>query len=132
MTDSTPLPPDLENFVNQQLASGRFQSANELIVSALQLFKQYSPPNQSLKIRPNSNVEHGPSTNQPTIPSQPYRPELRERLRPGDIQDRFLPTHSAQRRSPRGILSDLRSHISFDDILEARREVWSSFPHGPS
>ena len=32
------------------------------------------------------------------------------------------------RRSPRGILADIRSYISPDDIVEVRKEMWTGFP----
>jgi Arc/MetJ-type ribon-helix-helix transcriptional regulator len=32
------------------------------------------------------------------------------------------------RRSPRGILADIRSYISPDDIAEVRKEMWIGFP----
>jgi hypothetical protein len=34
------------------------------------------------------------------------------------------------RRSPRGILADLRSGINLDDIQEARGEMWAGLRHG--
>lgn len=34
------------------------------------------------------------------------------------------------RRSACGILADLRSDIDFDEIKEARHEMWGDFPHG--
>jgi Arc/MetJ-type ribon-helix-helix transcriptional regulator len=33
------------------------------------------------------------------------------------------------RRSPRGMLADLLSHISPDEITEARTRMWTSLPH---
>jgi len=32
-------------------------------------------------------------------------------------------------RSPKGILSDLNFTITEEDLAEARREMWSGFPH---
>lgn len=32
------------------------------------------------------------------------------------------------RHSPRGILADIRSYISPDDIAEVRQEMWTGFP----
>jgi putative addiction module CopG family antidote len=32
------------------------------------------------------------------------------------------------RRSPRGILADIRSYISPEDIAEVRKEMWTGFP----
>jgi hypothetical protein len=35
---------------------------------------------------------------------------------------------TAHRRSPRGILADIRSYIGSDEIAVARKEMWANFP----
>jgi Arc/MetJ-type ribon-helix-helix transcriptional regulator len=37
-------------------------------------------------------------------------------------------TSTNPRRSPYGLLADIRSDISAEDIDEARREMWAGFP----
>ena len=37
-------------------------------------------------------------------------------------------THGAPFRSPKGILSDLSFTLTEEDLAEARREMWASFP----
>jgi hypothetical protein len=63
------------------------------------------------------------------VSSRPSEP-AGEQLRAGDVPGNGTPAHAAGRRSPRGILADLRSDISLDEIKEARSEMWSGFHHG--
>jgi putative addiction module CopG family antidote len=83
MNVSLPLPPHLERFVREQLASGRYQNEDDVILAALQLLEAQTLSQES----------------------------------------------STSRRSPRGVLGDLPSTISPDEIKEARREMWSDLPH---
>jgi putative addiction module CopG family antidote len=41
MTIDSPLPPHLQQFVNEQLATGHFQSEREIIQTALHLLERY-------------------------------------------------------------------------------------------
>jgi len=47
-----------------------------------------------------------------------------------DFVDRLKETSSADkpRRSLLGLWADLNFHVTEEDIAEARREMWSSFP----
>jgi putative addiction module CopG family antidote len=110
MTVSTPLPPELKQFVCEQLASGVFQSESEVLFAALRLLRQRSTSHATSAQR----TLHGPG--QPS----------------DDALSRSMSTNPGARRSPRGILADLRSHISLDDIKEARSETWSGLSRGPS
>jgi Arc/MetJ-type ribon-helix-helix transcriptional regulator len=99
------LPPHLEQFVQEQIAIGRFHSEGELIREALQLFqKQFLPHHASAP-----------------WPEQEFDQGLRSRPAP----------RADGRRSPRGILADLRSDLNFDEFREARSEMWSGFQNGP-
>jgi putative addiction module CopG family antidote len=47
-------------------------------------------------------------------------------------QSRVIPSARTSRRSPRGLLSDIPSHIGPDDIKQARADMWACFPRGPA
>jgi len=130
MTLNVTLPPHLEQFVREQLASGRFQFESDVIYAALHLLEEHSPPNETSGTQLKQEIDKGLST----TPSKPATKQFwhghRERLRADDMPGGGTPARPAVRRSPRGILADLRSDISLDDIKEARSELWSSFPHG--
>lgn len=126
MTSSTPLPPHLERFVREQIAAGRFRSEGELIRAALQLLEASSL----------TDTPSGPRPKQTATGStrQSERPPMTEKWEaPGEWlagapgKDT---TPAPVRRSPRGLLADLRSGVSFDDIKDARSEMWSGLRHG--
>ncbi|HVS34096.1 MAG TPA: type II toxin-antitoxin system ParD family antitoxin [Gemmataceae bacterium] len=119
MTSHTPLPPDLEQFVRQQLAAGRFASEDEVIFAALHLLEQHGTPPWPAGSRP-------PQATDTLLRSQPSR-SVAEPSRVLDELGARAAASVAGRRSPRGILADLRSGISFDEIKVARSEMWSGF-----
>jgi putative addiction module CopG family antidote len=112
MTNDLPLPPHLEQFVREQLARGRFHSECEVIHAALELLEEHSFPHENSGRWRTQAIEKGFAGK----PSPSARSQLRDDAVPG------------VRRSPRGLLADLRSDLSFDDIRETRSEVWSGFP----
>ena len=120
MTSHTPLPPHLEQFVREQLASGRFQSESEVIRAALQLLEAHSPPHSASGTWRKPRTDDGPRNR----PAGPAGEPVRGFEAPGSGAAR------PARRSPRGLLADLRSDISPDEIREARSELWSGFPRG--
>ena len=99
MNISVPLPPHLDQFVREQLASGCFQSEADVVRAALHLMED-------------------------RVLSQKRSPTPDECV-PSDDAVRS----SSMQRSPRGIFADIRSYISPDDIKDARSEMWSGFPH---
>ena len=94
------LTPHFEQFVREQMAHGGFQSEDEVICAALRL----------LEDRARSQV--------PTA--------LRNGLSSNSASKSTTGTFA--RRSPRGLLADLPSHIGPDELRSARDEVWSRFP----
>lgn len=122
MTSNPPLPPRLERFVRQQLASGRFHSENEVIRAALQLLEEHSPPPETSGTWRKPDLEN-------RLCSKPSQ-FAGERRQADAVPGYGTPAQPAVRRSPRGILADLPSGISLDEIKEARSELWSGFPHG--
>jgi Arc/MetJ-type ribon-helix-helix transcriptional regulator len=117
-----PLTPRQERFIREQLATGRFQHESELFLAALELLEE--------------QIE-GPSTERRerevvadviVVPAESARAaswdELREQLNQRTA-GRDSAAMAPARRSPRGILADIRSHIDLDDIKEARREMWA-------
>jgi Arc/MetJ-type ribon-helix-helix transcriptional regulator len=110
------LPPHLEQFVREQIARGHFPSETEVICAALTLLEEHSPPVEI----PGTRRSQG---NDQTPFRKPLEP-VADRL-PGGEQAR--PT---RRHSPRGILADLRSDLSLDELEHARNTMWSGFSHG--
>jgi Arc/MetJ-type ribon-helix-helix transcriptional regulator len=125
MTIIVPLTPHLEQFVREQLANGRFQTEGDIICAALRLLED-QPPVSSAGL---PRIDAAPSL--PTNPSESRRAaswqELREHLS-NRVTGPDVASTRRGRRSPRGILADLRSNVSLDDFEEARHEVWASLP----
>lgn len=120
MTNGTSLPPHLERLVRRQIAAGRYHSADDVIRAALQLLEASAPA--------------GTPPGSPDRRSERARPTLGQRWQtPGD----WLAGSPAQgtttapaRRNPRGLLADLRSGITYDDVRDARSELWSGLHDG--
>ena len=123
MNVDVPLNPQLAQFVSKQLASGRFQSEEELMGEALRLLERQSQQSSRL---PNKRDMDDGVTGTPLTHSTPELPG-------NDVRNPASAANAAappKPRSPRGILADIRSHISPDDIKDARMELWSGLPHG--
>ena len=130
MNLSVPLPPHVEQFIRQQLASGLFQSENDIVLAALRLLEGQSQSCGTGPARLIPNFDKGLIRKPSTPISQefseaPRKPVQADRAR-GNEGDQIPST----RRSPRGLLADVCSDITFDDLKDARREMWSGFPHG--
>jgi putative addiction module CopG family antidote len=117
MNISVHLTPHLEQFVREQLATGCFQTEDEVIVAALRLLED-----QAHRL-PRREVGTAPTAWEPRAASWE---ELRDRLNNG-ATGRTAPG-PVTRRSPRGILADIHSNLSLEDFKEPRRELWASFP----
>lgn len=96
MNVTVSLTPHFEQFVRQQLAAGRFNSEDEVINAALRLLEYQSLPQGAA-------VAGDKQMSQAAVPA--------------DL--------ASGRRSPRGLLADIRSDITAEEIMEARREMWS-------
>lgn len=125
MPSSTPLPPHLARFVHRQITAGRYRSEDEVIRAALQHWEgslSEDPPSGS---RP-----EGPAVGRPRRPT----PVVGERWQTPGEWLAGLPASGATapvvRRSPRGLLADLRRGLSFDDVREARDELWAGLHPG--
>jgi len=130
MNISVPLSPHLEHFVREQLASGLFRSEGDVIQAALRLLEDQSLSHGQLPER----LKQNPDADGTGTPAKPASKDFWGGLRAQFYADRVPGNEAgrmpAERRSPRGLLADLRSHISADDIKDARREMRSGFPHG--
>jgi putative addiction module CopG family antidote len=119
MNISVPLTPHLQQFVREQMATGYFQTENEIIVAALRLLEDQT---------------HARLRRDQGMASTAWEPraaswqELRDRLNNGATGR--AAREQMTRRSPRGILADIRSNISLEDFKEARRELWAGLPRG--
>ena len=123
---STSLPPHLERFVRQQIAAGRYHSKDEVIRAALRLLEESflsRTPSAPLSERTTSDWSR-----------RLARPAAGERWEtPGEWLAGSPAKETAPnppRRSPRGLLADLPSGISYDDVREARGELWAGFHPG--
>jgi putative addiction module CopG family antidote len=121
------LTPHFQQFVRDQLKSGRYRDEGDLIRAALSLLEAQST---SLSSRESKGVAPPCPLSPPAIKSR------REILEPrpayegvtGDGKEKF----AVARRSPRGILADLRSDLSLEDFKDARQEMWSALRRGPT
>lgn len=77
MSDSFPLPPDLERFVREQLAAGRFRSEGELIRTALHVLEQRVAAPDTDPVWLKRAIDEGLSSK----PAQPAGPAFWEYLR---------------------------------------------------
>ena len=130
MNLSVPLPPHVEQFVREQLATGLFECEGDVILAALRLLEDQSLPPGPLPTQPKQNLDRG-LIGKPAEPaSKEFWGGLREQLQADRGHGSEAVRIPSERRSPRGILADVRSYISPDDIKEARREMWFGFPNG--
>jgi hypothetical protein len=106
MNVGTSLPPHLERFIRGQLAAGRFHSEGEVIRTALRLLEALSV------------ADEPPGPRYDEAAARPGRPPLR----PDAAGGWEAP---GGRRSPRGLLADLGIDVSFDDVRDARDELWA-------
>lgn len=102
MDSHLPLPPHLEWFVREQVVAGRFPSEGEVIRAALRLLERSSGASPSDRALP------GPAAASSDLSSPA----------------------PAGRRSPRGLLADLPSGLSYDDLRDARYELWAGLHPG--
>jgi len=119
MNINVPLTPHLEQFLREQLATGHFQTEEEVICAALRLLEDQT---QGQRGRESATA---PTAGPPRAASWE---ELRGRLNNRTTDRAAL--GPLTRRSPRGILADIRSNISLEDFREARRELWASLSRG--
>jgi putative addiction module CopG family antidote len=103
-----PLPQDLERFVREQIAAGRYGSETDVYRTALLLLAESSLRRKSLPRHHSGN--HWPG-----------QVESWQILREPSTTDAFT-----ARRSLRGMLADLGSQLEFDEFREARREIWTT------
>lgn len=124
MLGSTPLPPHLERFVHQQIAAGSYRSEDEVIRAALHLLEGASLVGTPSGPRPEGTT--------PGRPRPLLRPALDERWQtPAEWRAGPAATEpSPPRRSPRGLLADLGRGLTFDDVREARDELWAGLHPG--
>src|SRR5262249_54573441 len=111
MTGNTSLPPHLERFVREQVAAGRFRCEAHVIRAAPRPWGAPAP----------ARGPPGPGPRKPVtgLPRRPVQPATTpEWETPGKGA-----TPAPARRSPRGLLADFRSDLSFDDIRDARGEL---------
>jgi putative addiction module CopG family antidote len=119
MNISVPLTPHLQQFLREQMATGYFQTENEIIAAALRLLEDQT------HARPRRDQGTASTAWEPRAASWQ---ELRNRLNTGATGRGAR--EQMTRRSPRGILADIRSNISLEDFKEARRELWAGLPRG--
>jgi antitoxin ParD1/3/4 len=124
MNLSLPLTPHLEQFVREQLATGRFQTEGDIVRAALQLLEDQAVSQRF------SGPSHGQSSEYGSTDRTPDWRELRKQLGTNRLPHTDSTQLSASRRSPRGLLADLRSDIGPDEIKEARSEMWVGLPNG--
>jgi Arc/MetJ-type ribon-helix-helix transcriptional regulator len=116
MDISIPLSAHLEQFLRDQLASGHFRTEADIVCAALHLLEDHSLSKGSLSSRRN-------------VADWPTGVNLEAAMNSDRLEANKQVGENRKRRSPRGILTDIASNISLSDVQEARREMWSTFPH---
>ncbi len=116
MNIDLPLTPHLEQFVRDQLTSGRYRTEKDVIQAALRLLADQA----SSRGIPGGHPDLGADDPMGRPPGPSAR---REPLSSAASEN------SSLRRSPRGILADLPSSIDPDEIKETREEMWAGFRH---
>ena len=120
----TAFDPSTRIFRAHQLQAGRFRSRDDVITAALALLEEQAASHEMSRPRSNRTIPTDRGR-EPSVPAVNEMPERRVEQLPGDKA--ALPT---ARRSPRGLLADLPSHLGPDDFKDARSEVWSRFLDG--
>src|SRR5580704_5542111 len=77
MTVDYPLPPHLQQFVNEQLATGHFQSEREVIHTALHLLEERYHSREALTSWLKQEIDKGMSSK----PSEPVTTEFWQQIR---------------------------------------------------
>jgi Arc/MetJ-type ribon-helix-helix transcriptional regulator len=115
MSHQIPLTPVQEQIVRDLLASGRFQSEDDIVHAAFRLLEteSFAIGASAWRHRPSTAISTAKESGRGAFPSG------KEASAP-----------SPARRSPYGIFSDIGSDISAEEIAEARHEMWAGFPHG--
>jgi putative addiction module CopG family antidote len=117
------LSPDLQRFIENQIASGRFQSEDDVVRAALQLLASRLTPVANIPTsKSEANTESAASAALPLAFGQKYRPF--ESSRAGSITESRETADPPSRRSPRGLLADLLNKLGPEDFREARSEAW--------
>jgi putative addiction module CopG family antidote len=119
MNITVPLTPHLEQFLREQLATGRFQTQDEVVCAALRLLEDQSQGRHGKEA--GTDLAAG-------VPRAASWEELRGRLNNPATGRAAL--NSPTRRSPRGILADIRSNVTLEDFREARHDAWATLSRG--
>lgn len=106
MTGHPPLSLELQRFIQEQIASGKFQSEEQVVLAALRLLAA-RPPQGSHTAFSTRQADRAPATSSGVSDSE---------------QSNLM--EAGSRRSPRGLLADLKSELGPEDFKEARSEVW--------
>jgi len=83
MTNDLPLTPHLEQFVRQQLATGRFQSESDVIRAALRLLEEQSVSHEASVAWLKQELDKGLSSRPSEPVTKAFWQGLRERLEAG-------------------------------------------------
>jgi antitoxin ParD1/3/4 len=80
MTIHSPLPPHLEKFIRDQLATGRFQSEQEVIHTALHLLEEKSHSLEATHAWLKQELDKGLSSRPSEPVTKPFWDQLRSRF----------------------------------------------------
>jgi Arc/MetJ-type ribon-helix-helix transcriptional regulator len=117
------LTPRLQAFIQAELAAGHFQSEEDLVRAAIQLLEHYAnSPRSSGAIGATAHVSERTTHGGPAL-SENAKAQAKPPIR------NDLPASKSARRSARGLLADIASHMSPEEFQEARREIWGSWSH---
>jgi Arc/MetJ-type ribon-helix-helix transcriptional regulator len=116
---SVSLPPHLEQFVHQQIAAGYYLSESEVIRAALLVLAGTTIAQQAATPRGNNPTSAWLRSTRPPVEERWESPA--EWL--ANSKAISEPSTSVK-RSPRGLLADLRSGLDFEEVQEVRNELW--------
>jgi len=123
MTSDLHLTPHFESFVRAQLQTGRFRSREDLISAALALLEEQSASTPTT----NAWATAGHSTRPDRAPAAAASHSEGNQSLSQSLPSNLAAAPNIARRSPRGLLADLASHLDHEDFMEARSEAWSRY-----
>jgi Arc/MetJ-type ribon-helix-helix transcriptional regulator len=115
------LTPRLQAFIQAELAAGHFQSEEDLVRAAIQLLEQHAnAPRSREAIGAKRPMSERTSYNETAL-------SVDSKVQANPPIGNDAPSDKRPRRSARGLLADIASHMDPEEFQKARREVWGSW-----
>lgn len=110
-----PLHPDAEQFIRQQVLAGKYRSVGDVVQRAIDLLEQ---------LEQHKSGQAGAEKDE----ERQARMRVQEAVAAKVLDNAPDAVYDAPRRSPEGILVDIRIDVSDEEFQALRREMWDNFP----